>query len=175
MESRKTKSMMNASVKRSFKGKTILDPCCGGKAFWFDKNNPNVFFVDKRTESHILCDGCTIKIKPDLNADFRQMPFKSGSFKLVVFDPPHLNKLGKSSWMAKKYGVLGADWEKDIQQGFSECFRVLEDYGILIFKWSENQIKISEVLALTPMKPLFGHRTMINNNTIWLCFIKLPT
>lgn len=49
---------------------------------------------------------------------------------LVVFDPPHLNKLGKSSWMAKKYGVLGLDWKEDLRRGFSECFRVLGPMGI---------------------------------------------
>jgi hypothetical protein len=24
--------------------KTILDPCCGGRMFWFDANHPNAVF-----------------------------------------------------------------------------------------------------------------------------------
>lgn len=133
----------------------ILDACCGGRMFWFDRNNPDVLFTDIRRENHTLCDGRDLHIAPDMNADFRDMPFKDGRFKVVVFDPPHLERLGKNSWMAKKYGVLGLDWKKDLQQGFSECFRVLEDYGVLIFKWSESQVKISDVLKLTDVKPLF--------------------
>lgn len=30
------------------KEKKILNPCCGSKMFWFDKNNPNVEFCDIR-------------------------------------------------------------------------------------------------------------------------------
>lgn len=29
----------------------ILDACCGSRMFWFDKNNPNVLFMDKRNET----------------------------------------------------------------------------------------------------------------------------
>lgn len=32
-------------------GKKILDACCGSRMFWFDKKNPNVLFMDKRTET----------------------------------------------------------------------------------------------------------------------------
>jgi len=28
--------------------KIILDACCGGRMFWFDKKNPNTLFVDNR-------------------------------------------------------------------------------------------------------------------------------
>jgi hypothetical protein len=150
----------------------ILDACCGSRMFWFDKNNPDVLFTDKRIESHVLCDGRSLEIKPDLEVDFRNMPFEDNKFKVVVFDPPHMKKLGHNTWMAKKYGVLSFDWHKDIEQGFSECFRVLEPFGILIFKWNEAQIKVSEVLQLTNHKPLFGHRTAKSGKTIWLCFMK---
>ncbi len=152
--------------------KIILDACCGSRMFWFNKVHPDVLFSDIRNEEDILCDGRTLEIKPDVIADFRNLPFEDYKFKLVVFDPPHLNKLGKSSWMAKKYGVLGFDWRNDLKQGFKECFRVLEPKGILIFKWNEAQIKVSEVLNLTEEKPLFGHRTAKSGKTIWLAFMK---
>lgn len=91
--------------------KIILDACCGSRMFWFDKYNPKVLFADIRNEEHELCDGRKLEIKPDMQIDFRMMPFKDNSFKMVVFDPPHFKKLGKSSWMAKKYGVLFPSWE----------------------------------------------------------------
>src|SRR6266403_2761609 len=101
--------------------KPILDACCGSKMFWFDKNNPNVLFADIRREEHILCDGRELKITPDVEMDFRKMDFKDNSFKLVVFDPPHLKSAGKDSYMAKKYGTLQPNWKEDIEQGFKEC------------------------------------------------------
>ena len=55
---------------------------------------------------------------------------------------------GDKSWLALKYGKLGENWKR-LGQRFSECFRVLKPNGMLIFKWNETQIKVSEVLALT--------------------------
>ena len=153
-------------------GKYILDACCGSRMFWFDKTNPAVLFADIRNENHILCDGRKLNIEPDLIADFRNLPFSDNTFKMVVFDPPHLNKLGKESWMAKKYGVLLPTWELDIKAGFDECFRVLEPFGTLIFKWNENQIKVSEILAIINQEPLFGHKSGKLSNTHWLSFMK---
>ena len=154
-------------------GKKILDVCCGSRMFWFDKENPLVIFGDNRELEDTLCDGRKLLIKPDVKLDFRKLTYADESFKLVVFDPPHLEKLGKTSWMAKKYGVLENTWRDDIKQGFSECFRVLEDSGILIFKWNEQQIMVSEILKLTNYKPLFGHKSGKLQKTHWLCFIKL--
>ena len=152
--------------------KNILDVCCGSKMFWFDKANKDVLFGDIRTERHTLCDGRSLEIKPDMEIDFTDLPFDDKSFKLVVFDPPHLVKLGKNSWMAKKYGILNNSWQDDIKAGFSECFRVLEPSGILIFKWNECQIKTSEILKLTNIEPLFGHPSGKRSATHWICFMK---
>lgn len=140
--------------------------------FWFDPQHELALFGDIRAEDHVLCDGRTLQIKPDMMMDFRDMPFDDGSFKLVVFDPPHLRKAGDTSWMKAKYGALNADWQKDLQQGFAECFRVLANDGVLIFKWNEIQIKVSQVLALTPEKPLFGHKSGKRADTHWICFMK---
>ncbi len=152
--------------------KKILDACCGGKMFWFDKNNKDVVFCDKRSETHILCDGRELEIKPDIICDFTSLPFEDKSFKLVVFDPPHLLQLGENSWMAKKYGRLDDGWPKMIKDGFDECMRVLDDYGVLIFKWSEIQIKTSEIINAIGQQPLFGHLSGKRNNTHWMCFMK---
>jgi hypothetical protein len=36
--------------------KPILDPCCGGKMFWFNKNNPHVLFCDNNDPLDALCE-----------------------------------------------------------------------------------------------------------------------
>ena len=66
--------------------KAILDACCGSRMFWFDRRHPDVVFMDRREETHMLCDGRTLEIKPDVVGDFRKMPFNDGAFRLVVFD-----------------------------------------------------------------------------------------
>jgi SAM-dependent methyltransferase len=152
--------------------KPILDACCGSRMFWFDKENPNVVFGDIREESHTLCDGRRLDIAPDVKMDFKAMPFAAESFSLVVFDPPHIKGAGKNGWQAKKYGSLGANWKEEIRKGFDECMRVLKPNGVLIFKWNEQSLKVSEVIKVIGRTPLFGHRTMQNNKTIWMAFMK---
>lgn len=154
--------------------KIILDACCGSRMFWFDKENPLALFADIRDEEYILCDGRNLKVHPDIVSDFTDMPFLDKSFKLVVFDPPHLLKVGKNSWLAKKYGKLPEDWPRVIKKGIDECFRVLDDYGVLIFKWNEDQITVREVLSAINRQPLFGHTTGRHGKTMWMCFMKLP-
>ena len=149
--------------------KRILDATCGSRMIWFDKENPDVVYMDNRELTDILCDGRVLNINPDVVADFRDMPFEDNTFYLVVFDPPHLIKAGKNSWLAKKYGVLSQNWKQDIAQGFRECMRVLKPNGILIFKWNEEQVKLSEVLEAIDYKPLFGNR---RSKTHWLVFMK---
>ncbi|MDR4315008.1 class I SAM-dependent methyltransferase [Niallia circulans] len=147
----------------------ILDACCGSRMFWFDKENEDTIFMDKRELETELCDGRKLIVKPDVVGDFRNMPFDDDSFYLVVFDPPHLLKAGEDSWLAKKYGKLNQDWPKDIAAGFNECMRVLKPNGTLIFKWNEDQIKLSEVLKCFDQKPLFGNK---RSKTHWLVFMK---
>jgi len=150
----------------------VLDACCGGRMFWYDRANPIATFMDKRNESFVLCNGMEHHVKPDVVADFTNMPFPDESFYLVVFDPPHLTSLGTdTSWLAQKYGRLIGDWRDMIREGFSECFRVLKPNGTLIFKWSSYEVPLSEVLELAPQPPLFGH-TGTKINTHWMCFLK---
>ncbi|MNS93863.1 hypothetical protein D3C72_1280610 [compost metagenome] len=56
--------------------------------------------------------------------------------------------------------------------GFAECFRVLKPNGTLNFKWNEAHIKVKEVLACTPHKPLYGQVSGRTGMTHWLTFIK---
>jgi len=151
----------------------ILDPACGGKMFWFDKSNADVIFGDVRCEGHTLCDGRSLVIKPDVQMSYTALPFPANLFEMVVFDPPHLERVGKTSWMAKKYGGLEVGWREEMRAGFSECFRVLQPNGTLIFKWNEIQVPVSEVVKLAEAAPLFGHRSGKNSKTHWLCFRKV--
>lgn len=150
----------------------ILDVCCGPKMFWFDKKRNDTVYCDKRQENHILCDGRKLEVKPDIITDFTNLPFCSDFFSMVVFDPPHLLRVGKNSWTFKKYGKLSESFKDDLRAGFSECFRVLKKNGTLIFKWNETQIKVSEILKLTDCKPVVGHKSGKRSNTHWICFLK---
>lgn len=150
--------------------KPILDVCCGSRMFWFNKKNNKVVYMDNRKLEDTLCDGRKLEVNPDVIADFRDIPYPDQSFKLVVFDPPHLVKAGENSWLAKKYGKLSDTWKEDINQGFNECMRVLDDYGVLIFKWNEDQVKLKDVLKVIDQEPLFGNK---RSKTHWLVFMKM--
>ena len=156
--------------------KPILDACCGGKMFYFDKNDDRVLFQDIRNLETTLCDGRHFEVHPDVQADFTDMPYPDGIFSMVVFDPPHLKYSGSTKelkgWQMIKYGHLERGWRDILTKGFVECFRVLKPGGFLIFKWNETDIKVSELLKLTQEKPIFGHISGKRANTHWICFIK---
>lgn len=151
----------------------ILDACCGSRMFWYEKNETHTTYMDIRKEILTCKDRNLerkIKISPDVVADFRDMPFADATFDLVIFDPPHLIKAGKESWLAKKYGTLDLmSWKSDIQQGFSECLRVLKPNGVLLFKWNEDQIPFKEVLKVIQKQPILGDK---KTKTRWSVFIK---
>jgi 23S rRNA G2069 N7-methylase RlmK/C1962 C5-methylase RlmI len=152
--------------------KKILDATCGARMMWFDKNHPDALYADQREEVHTLCDGRVLEIKPDVIYNFTDMPFEDETFHLIVFDPPHLIRLGETSWMYKKYGKLFPDWRDMIKQGFDECMRVLKTNGTLVFKWNEVQVKTTEVVAVIGHKPLFGHPSGKHGRTKWMTFMK---
>jgi SAM-dependent methyltransferase len=160
--------------------KRVLDPCCGSRMMHFDRTNSDVVFGDRRAETIIVTDRShgrqdgtrKLIIAPDVLLDFRALPFADESFYLVAFDPPHLERAGPKSWLAAKYGKLSEDWREDLRAGFAECFRVLHPNGTLVFKWNETQVKLSEVLALTPHQPTFGNTSGKKAGTHWLVFMK---
>lgn len=154
----------------------ILDACCGPKAMWFDRNDSRCLFVDRRRETHEMRHHSSprspIVIDPDRLCDFTSLPFRDNSFGLVVFDPPHVIREQMLGNVTKFYGVLNGDWRSMLQRGFAECFRVLSPGGVLIFKWTETQIPLREILTLTPEKPLFGHKSGAKARTHWCTFMK---
>ena len=144
---------------------------------WFNKNHPAAVYCDRRKEEHYNIwksakaeKACVID--PDVVCDFTNLPFEDNSFSLVVFDPPHLTKIGDNAWMAKKYGRLDENWPQMIHDGFNECMRVLKEDGVLIFKWSEYEIPAAKVWKAIGRKPLFGHHSGRKSKTFWACYMK---
>jgi len=158
--------------------KFILDACCGPRQMWTNKKHPQAIYIDIREEKKGLNPYRKNEhITPDIVMDFRDMEFEDETFKLVVFDPPHLLGTGNPSeskmMLRRKYGILDKlNWRGDLKQGFDECWRVLEEYGVLIFKWAESNIKWKEILKVIGRKPLF--RNILREGTYWACFMKLP-
>lgn len=74
--------------------KRVLDPCCGSRMFYFDRKNSDVIFGDIRSEKITLIDRShgnksgtrELIIEPDFLMDFRSLPYKDNTFKLVSFD-----------------------------------------------------------------------------------------
>jgi len=156
--------------------KRILDVCCGGKMMWFDKENPHVLFSDIRQKPKgTIAKQKGWSIEPDEINDFRQLPYPDNSFQMVVFDPPHiLRKIPERGILPMQYGVLHPDtWRDDLKKGLDECWRVLMNEGVLVFKWNEQQKKLSELIDLFPTQPLFGHPSGSKSQTLWVCFMKI--
>jgi hypothetical protein len=159
------------------KNKFILDACCGGRQMWFDKYNKNTIYMDIREEKKgaikLQPNWC---VTPDIIGDYRNIPFKDKSFKLIIWDIPHT--LGKkiNGIIQRKYGYLDRDtYEEDLKNGFINIWRMLDDYGILEFKYAVISIPVKEILNLFPQKPLFGTVTKKGvNTTFWFCFMKIP-
>lgn len=126
--------------------------------------------MDIRKYYEELPSGHVIDVDPDIQADFRSIPFEDDTFDLVVFDPPHLMYAGPNSWLAKKYGKLDKEsWPEDLKRGFDECRRVLKPNGTLIFKWNEDQIKFRDVIKVLGQRPIFGDQ---RSKTRWPVFLK---
>ena len=154
--------------------KKIIDVCCGPKGMWFDKNDERAIFLDKRKETHVDDYPFGTKtniINPDFLGDFTDIKYPNNSFWHVVFDPPHIEQKTESQ-ITKKYGSLKGDWRLMIEKGFKECFRILKPNGTLIFKWSDVQFPVKEILKLTSYKPMYGHKSGKKMNTHWISFIK---
>jgi hypothetical protein len=152
--------------------KFILDATAGYRMMWFDKQHPNTIFFDKRLE-----------VNPDMVGNWTELiNLPNESMNLIVFDPPqHISKWHKSEYNISKtfyqnVGILEAEtWQSDFKKGFAEMWRVLQNKGVLILKWSDHDIDYKKVLALAPVQPLFGQISTQRKTTktYWFCFIKL--
>lgn len=170
--------MMKEKIYRT--EKKILDVTCGSRSIWFDKQHPEAIYCDKRegTYEGIWKSGDgksrrSMTISPDIICDFTDLPFPDNTFRLVIFDPPHLTRANDTSWLVKKYGKLNDTWPQMLHDGFWECMRVLMEDGVLIFKWSQHDIAAEKVWNAIGQKPLFGHKSGKKSLTFWGCYMKL--
>lgn len=157
--------------------KFILDACCGGRQMWFQKKQKNTIFLDIReVEKGSIKLQPNFCIKPDVIGDYRKLSFPDKSFKLVVWDIPHIMGKKINGIIQTKYGYLDKDnYREDLKKGFDEIWRILDDYGVLEFKYADINLPIKDILSLFPQQPLFGTVTKKGvNNTFWVCFMKIP-
>ena len=161
----------------------ILDATCGGRSIWLpeNKHNENTLYIDQREEEAGFTgqEGRTFSVQPDDIQDFRDLPYADNQFNLVVFDPPHLIRddgmKNLTGYITKSYGALHAEtWQSDLEQGFSELWRVLKPGGTLVFKFADNHVDFRDVLKLAPSEPLFGTTTKKNSKVEnrWFVFYK---
>ncbi len=149
-----------------------IDVCCGSRMFWEDKNHPGVVFIDTRQLITTICDKRKLIIEPDILADARELPFPDEVTYHIALDPPHLIQIGDTAWMALKYGKLDKEtWKEDIKAIFCEAWRVLKPGGTLNFKWSQKDIRWSEVEKILPIKRAYGDDKR-QAGKIWSAFLK---
>jgi SAM-dependent methyltransferase len=151
----------------------ILDACCGGRHWWWDKAHPLAVYMDEREVPLGNEWRATWSCEPDVLGDFRAMPFDDFSFQLVVFDPPHIVRRDPATkWSTRFYGSLNPDtWQEDLRRGFTECWRVLAAGGTLVFKWSGDTSRCSPYF---PAEPIIGTRWKAaeDEGTSWFIFYK---
>ena len=60
----------------------VLDPASSGACSGSTSMIPRVLFGDIRDESWELCDGRRFDVKPDMEMDYRDLPFPDGTFRM---------------------------------------------------------------------------------------------
>jgi SAM-dependent methyltransferase len=153
----------------------IIDVCCGGKMWWFNKSRPGVLMMDNRKVQPGTVKGENWSVQPDLVADFTKIPFENESFYKVVCDPPHKIK-NDSGIITQKYGFLGENWQEKLTLMFEECWRILKPGGTFIFKWADTSIPPRKVLKCfdkwEERLDVSTHTKKGVNNTYFFSFFK---
>jgi hypothetical protein len=169
---------------------TILDACSAFRMMHFNKNDPNILYLDIRNDEQLAKDLLRVPnrkpwqpTKPTIKGDYRKLDYPNESFRLIFFDPSHFTQLGDGIYRVK-FGALCAEtWQSDLKRAATELWRVLTPYGVLIFKWNDHDIHYKKVLKLFPAKPIAGQitagvqgrRPNIPAHTFWFTFMKFPT
>lgn len=145
--------------------KLILDATAGYRMMHVTKKNPYVLYIDQRKECN-----------PDEIQDFKNLPYSDQSFKLIIFNPPHRSDQ-QATWIIRDYGALIPEtWQSDLRKGFTELWRVLQDFGVLVFKWNDHQYPLEQLTPLFPAKPIIKQTTTngTSSDTFWVLFMKIP-
>jgi len=156
----------------------VLDASCGGRSIWIDKDHADAVYADLRLREPGFHGqpGRTYAVRPDVQCDYRDLPFKDDSFDAAVIDPPHATREDGmdqlKGFVAKKYGALRAEtWQSDLRQAFRELWRVVRPAGSVVLKFNDVGVNFENVISLAPEKPLVGTTTKKNNTeTRWFLF-----
>ena len=143
-----------------------LDATAGNRHIWDAKFDPRITFMDMEPE---------LEIPPDILGDNTNTGLKPKSVRTCFYDPPHSwgatsgiyilknheeskaywKKYDRPAYVRKTPGYYGLDKYKTKQdllnhigKAQNEFYRIVEDLGMLWFKWCETKIPIKEVLAL---------------------------
>lgn len=164
-------------------GARILDATAENQSIWKIKESPFILWIDIEPE---------LEIKPDILMNNEKTSFPDNYFHTIFFDPPHGwgKELGKS-WMSirnkedkKLYpwgqpsGTVYYGWDKyssktalisHIHRAQKEFYRILQDNGILWFKWDECEIPLNNLEVffrdwIIMMKIQIGANPMMGNN-----------
>ena len=121
-----------------------LDATAGHRMMWRNKHPPLTVFMDKRTD---------LAIPPDVVGVWEACPFRDEVFGLVIFDPPHIVRVGGYDprfGLHRKYGAWGSKMEVviAIHKAQGEFARLATR---LCFKWCETR----DAPTLWNLMPLF--------------------
>lgn len=126
-------------------GRRVLDVTFGNGRFWRDEaiagaghEGCSVVGLDLRMATDL--SGLDISRSPQVTdrvaGDFGLLPFKAGSFDVVVCDPPFMVRGGEGSRMKQRYSS-NESYEHlllSLQTALPEFLRVLDKDGIVLFK-----------------------------------------
>jgi len=142
----------------------ILHACCGRRLFWYNKNHPDVIYIDIRAA-----------VNPDRIMDCTATNFKDNYFDFIVFDPPHCSysENNKGIFKEKYGGFPAAKTRFFIKKAFIEFKRILKKDGLVVFKWNTHSQKLAVILSMIEdFEVLFGHltahKTKSSSQTYWL-------
>jgi hypothetical protein len=124
---------------------SILDPACGSRMMWFDKSHPGVVFGDCRSETLTVTD----------------RTHRTDGVRVLEIRPDQVMDFRKMPFPDGTFRLVAFDPPHLVRAG-----------RVLIFKWNETQVRVREVLALTPERPLFGQVSGRGHMTHWLVFMK---
>jgi len=159
----------------------ILDATAGNRMIWNIKKSPYVLWIDIEPE-----------VEPDLILDCTNTNFLDKQFRMIFFDPPHSYGRTKNTGIYQtpsakirfeKWGSRGGYYGFDkyptktallsfIHKAQEEFYRILDDYGVLWFKWAEIHATLDAILPLFKkwnlmMKIEVAFQGKVKGNTTW--------
>lgn len=136
---------------------TVLDATAGNRSMWKTRESDYVLWIDIESE---------LSEQPDLIMDCTKTNFEDGRFHTIFFDPPHsyghtkntgVHQTPSRDIMREKGWGTGAyygfdkyssktAWLSFINKAQEEFYRILNDDGILWFKWGELRSTLDSIL-----------------------------